>query len=337
MDEDSPDEQDSQLRPTISPRELIRGRRTYQRNREDPPRASPMPQIGRNTPYDQDAHDNTSEGSDDEHLVWRNIPHAHEATDDSRAADEIDKSEKLFKRLVEPCPDIFPKWRIFLVIALCGIHIFGGSMEWYPAASEAPSVPHKIPHSCHDELQALKDEYPNQDPSFWPSLEYNILGVLSDPPRPSFITFLYNESTSTVLLDKIVDATHGCMHPQSKPIVLNKLNLSDSINDFGVIIEKYKEELRKSRVMIVKNLQDISGIASRAFHDLCDSYNPIIDRYVVYFSLFYTHADWEEFPNPNDLASDLLKRRWDREISADTASALIARVTEAVLVLRKIY
>uniref|UniRef100_A0A1B0GL45 Uncharacterized protein n=2 Tax=Lutzomyia longipalpis TaxID=7200 RepID=A0A1B0GL45_LUTLO len=237
----------------------------------------------------------------------------------------------------------FPLKLFYILPVLVFLHIVlqsDGLPPKPPDAISAAGDAFEIPQSCKDELQELKDEYPNQDATFWPALEYNLWSVLKDPPRPSIVTFLYNVSTSTTLLDKIVYTTHACMHPEMDPIVVNGMTFSESRTggDFGVIIDKYKEALRRSRVMFVENLQDIPGLASRAFHDLCDSYNPIIDRYVVYFSLFYTRADWDESPNPNALASDLLKRRWDDEITVDTAAALIARVTEAVLVLReKIY
>ncbi|XP_059620014.1 uncharacterized protein LOC132263992 [Phlebotomus argentipes] len=186
---------------------------------------------------------------------------------------------------------------------------------------------------CNDTFKHIARKFSNQDDKFWQSIYIGLKAVVSEESRPNIITFLYNDTKSLDVFQAIVDVTKQCINPSREPIILTGNELNPLQDNYGVIIETYKPQLQESRIMVVEDLQKILAVSSRAFHDICDTKSPIVERFVVYFTLRYTEKDLEESDNASHLANNLLNRLWT-EIGADTASALIARVTDQTLFLK---
>lgn len=186
-------------------------------------------------------------------------------------------------------------------------------------------------NDCDSHLQMLKNKYNNQDPLFWRTISYGIKGV-KENSRPSVITFLYNDKKSLEIFEAAVELTKMCISLSEEPIVLSskELNVNNAQKDYGIIFEKYKSELLRSQIMLVQDLQMISALSSRVFHDFCDMKNPI----VIYFTLYYTKKDQQSYRNAEELAGSLLKKIWSFELDDNIASPLITRVTEETLFLK---
>ncbi|KAJ8932778.1 hypothetical protein NQ314_014482 [Rhamnusium bicolor] len=181
-------------------------------------------------------------------------------------------------------------------------------------------------------LEKLSQEFPSQVEDFWMYVEVGIQEITKFHQPKTFLLLYNDESQKTVnkILDKIsqfaVCKLTNCL---SIPVVLegNDLNTSDILEDYGRIISRNKEKLKKSGVMIVKNLEKIRGISAQAFHSFCDEYNPVVEK-----ALFIFTMKVDEFHENNvKFVENYLHRLWKDDIKDDKFYPLFTRISNNVL------
>lgn len=53
----------------------------------------------------------------------------------------------------------------------------------------------------------------------------------------------------------------------------------------GELIERYREDVTKTGVMLVKDIDEVPASLAMAFHYYCDEFNPLIKRSAIFFTL----------------------------------------------------
>lgn len=134
---------------------------------------------------------------------------------------------------------------------------------------------------------------------------------------------LYNISThvNCVLLKDI----NGY---ESAPIVLTakELHLPEFREDYGIFINKYRSELAKKNVMIIKNLDEIPSSVVGAFHSICDEYSPLVKQSVIVFTIKV-----EDFPEKEEpFVETMLRSKW-HDLKEDHFEPLFARLSGMIL------
>jgi len=183
-------------------------------------------------------------------------------------------------------------------------------------------------------IEELKQHYPLQLEDTWIALESGIDEITSFN-KPSVFLLLYkNEADRTVnkLLASIgkyatCNLNGNC---ETQPIILRSSDLStaDLKSDYGHVINKYKPELEKRAVMIVKNLDKVPGEVAQAFHSMCDEYTPLVDRTAFFFTMKVDSLENSE--TDLQLVEDILRRNWN-DLEDDIFYPLFTRISSMVL------
>lgn len=106
-------------------------------------------------------------------------------------------------------------------------------------------------------------DFPKQDKMLWKSLRISIESVLNDiPTRPSIFLLAYEDLASANKITRsIVERTTECMDSKVNALVLRPDDLAhnEMQKDYGVVITKYQNQLQKSGVMLVHDLNKVRG------------------------------------------------------------------------------
>lgn len=110
-------------------------------------------------------------------------------------------------------------------------------------------------------FEAAEREFPNQNKILWKSLEYGVENVLNDiPTTPSIFLFAYQDvDSANRITQSIVTRTTECMKSTVNALELSPADLqsSEMKSDYGVVITKYQNQLKRSGVMLVKDLNKV--------------------------------------------------------------------------------
>ncbi|XP_050302248.1 uncharacterized protein LOC126740321 [Anthonomus grandis grandis] len=175
-------------------------------------------------------------------------------------------------------------WFIGILVIL-----FAGVVAGYwLSAGDQPLLDYE--QKLQTKFEKYESEMKHQNEDFWRSIKVSIreVPVLK---QPRTILFLYedkSEKTLNLILEKVVNAALCFLTEcDKKPVQIQgaSLNNSQIIRDHGVIISKYADQLKKSGVMVVYNLEQVPGKAALAFHSFCDDYNPIAEKSLILFTL----------------------------------------------------
>lgn len=189
------------------------------------------------------------------------------------------------------------------------------------------------------QFKELTKEFPHQDKLLWRSLQKGIENVLNrNPSQPSVFLIAYNDmATSKNVMDKILNATVSCMKSQ-EPIKIDggSFATEEMVKDYGVIIGNYRERLQKEGIMFVEDVNRTPARAAQAFHAICDTETPLVERAVIFFTVRLDEYDANMEPNRvHSLIENKLERNWgkDTAINEDILKALIVRMTDQMFLL----
>lgn len=104
-------------------------------------------------------------------------------------------------------------------------------------------------------------EFPNQNKILWRSLEFGVENVLNDiPTKPSIFLLAYRDAHSANRITRsIVTRTTECMKSKVNALELSPADLASNEmkSDYGVVIAKYQNQLKRSGVMLVNDLNKV--------------------------------------------------------------------------------
>lgn len=213
-----------------------------------------------------------------------------------------------------------------LVVAALGIgFLFGRSNQ-------------KIPAQC-PEFKELTKLFTHQDIELWKSLKIGTEGVLNkDPTKPSVFLLAYNDKrTIDSVMDQVINATASCMNSKHPIILKSDALATDAMRkDYGEVIKSYKNQLKQEGIMYVADIDKVPIEAAKAFHAICDTVTPLVERLVVFFSMHLEHFDRTMSPQEIlNLVESGLENNWYKEgvINDNTLKALIGRITDQVFLL----
>lgn len=186
------------------------------------------------------------------------------------------------------------------------------------------------------QFRELPKRFTNQDVLLWKSLKVGIENVLNQTPaQPSVFLLAYNDAaTSKSLMAEIVNVTANCMQSQN-PIQLQGSSFATDamLNDYGEIIKTYQESLESEGIMFVADVHETPARAAQAFHTICDTVTPFVERSIIFFTLYVDQYDRKMKPQLiHQLVETKLERNWN-DIDPNTLRALIGRVTDQVFLL----
>lgn len=149
--------------------------------------------------------------------------------------------------------------------------------------------------------------------------------------KPSVFILLYKDDNEKILNEILRNYSSyaSCIfgNKNNIPIILNGDDISNmGFGDYGEILEKYKSELQRKGVMIVKNLDHVSGSLAPAFHAMCDEINPLVGKSVFFFTIRVEDYPEQEYK----FVEKLLRGKW-KNLKQDHFDPLITRITSMIL------
>jgi len=188
-------------------------------------------------------------------------------------------------------------------------------------------------------FKVSEQEFPKQNKILWRSLEHGVEVVLNDiPTQPSIFLLAYEDVDSANRITRsIIKRTTECMKSQVDALELSPSDLesTEMKTDYGVVITKYKNQLRKSGVMLVNDLNKVPTEVAPAFHSFCDVHNPLVDRSIIFLTLQLTRQTHSSSnTNTLQLVENYLRSNWSA-LQSFVLEPLITRVTEHVFVLNR--
>lgn len=115
-------------------------------------------------------------------------------------------------------------------------------------------------------FQQSEIEFPNQNAILWKSLQHGVESVLNNiPTSPSIFLLAYDDVNSVKrITHSIVQRTTECMNSNVNALELSPADLAydEMKSDYGVVIKKYKNQLKNSGVMLVNDLNKVTKFTS---------------------------------------------------------------------------
>lgn len=219
-----------------------------------------------------------------------------------------------------------------VVIILVGI--------WFVSSKFMPeevALPIKV--SC-PQFRELTNHFNSQDMILWKSLKVGIEGVLNNKPTtPSVFLLAYSDpDTVNRVMKEVLAATSSCMN-SSNPIQLDGRTFvtQDMIADYGIIIDKYRDQLTHEGIMYVSDFNEVPAEAAQVFHTICDTITPLVHRAVIFLTVRVDQTDKDLSSRKlSELIEHELITNWykNKKVSRDTLQALIGRVTDQLFLLQ---
>lgn len=219
-----------------------------------------------------------------------------------------------------------------LVIAGVVICLIAAAIAKY-CLSRSPPV--KFQH-CDQFVTELRPKYPTIDPMLWTTLNVSVNRALyRKPGEPSTFIFLYDSSSvQKALVEDVIEITSRCFD-ETQPIRLTNADFEtpEIAADYGAFLQQYKRPLEERGIMVVQNLDQVPAKAARALFTICDSYGPLVERAVIFFTIDISQRQREvsdSDQSPTEMAENLLRDQWRNGLKGDTLVPLLVRLTENV-------
>lgn len=196
------------------------------------------------------------------------------------------------------------------------------------------SPPVKFQH-CDQFVTELRPKYPTIDPILWTTLNVSVNRALyREPGEPSTFIFLYDSSSvQETLVEDVIVITSRCFK-ETRPIRLTNADFEtpEIAADYGAFLQQYKPLLEERGIMVVQNLDQVPAKAARALFTICDSYGPLVERAVIFFTIDISQrrAVSGSDQSPTEIAESLLRDQWRNGLKGDTLIPLLVRLTENV-------
>lgn len=186
--------------------------------------------------------------------------HEHLKYDENQKIREVSKTRISHKTemLVQQSTSYNWLWLIVMVLIIFGVCV----IVWRSQNVYAEHLDHADRMLCS--FDAYNEEFPNQDKILWKSLEHGVESVLNQiPTKPSIFLLAYQDAESANKITKvIVDRTTACMKSKANAVELSPddLKSNEMKTDYGIVVAKYRNQLQRSGVMLVKDLNKVTAI-----------------------------------------------------------------------------
>ncbi|CAG5042013.1 unnamed protein product [Parnassius apollo] len=207
--------------------------------------------------------------------------------------------------------------------------------------SDILSANNQINHVIYDknnfdnEITYLGGKYKVTDDSIL-QIRTGISTIFQRQDAGSFI-FAYNSQSTNfnpIFLNNFINdiAFAAAKYLRNESYVQNYVVVDSSKIDMKVhseLIEKYREDVAKTGVMLVKDLDEIPAPLAMAFHYYCDEFNPLIKRSAIFFTLDMAKCSDQKISHVS--IEKCLAKKWANIIPKDNIVPLLTRVVSIVV------
>ncbi|CAK1599563.1 unnamed protein product [Parnassius mnemosyne] len=189
-------------------------------------------------------------------------------------------------------------------------------------------------NNFENEITYLGEKYKVTDDSIL-QIQTGISTIFQRQDAGSFI-FAYNSQSNNFnpnflnnFLNDIAIAAAKYLRNDSyveNYVVVDSSNLDMKVH--SELIEKYREDVTKTGVMLVKDLDEVPASLAMAFHYYCDEFNPLIKRSAIFFTLNMARCSDQKISHAS--IEKCLAKKWT-VIPKDNIVPLLTRVVSIVV------
>ncbi|CAH4015352.1 uncharacterized protein LOC123706863 isoform X2 [Pieris brassicae] len=225
------------------------------------------------------------------------------------------------------------KYIIPIVIALCGIcYIVYGQ---YSDKNISFKIYDRI--NFYDDLKSMAQKY-KVKPDSMLQVRTGVDTIFQKEDAGSFIFTYDSKSFDSELffnfIDNISSASSRYLRNDTKDVqhvVLDSSKVITIKSDVDLIYE-FRDNLDKTGVLLVKNIERVPAKLAMAFHYYCDEFNPLVKKSAIFFTLDVSKCK-SLLGKPSldhDYIERCLKEIW-REVDRDKIAPLLTRVVGVIV------
>lgn len=173
-------------------------------------------------------------------------------------------------------------------------------------------------------IMSLNEKYNNQDRKLFKSLQAGIEGIKRTPQVPSVVTFFStDENAINAVLRDVIKIAKDCINQKFDPLLLTyeDFNIKEFFKDNSKVITKYKTELEKKTIMVIKEVDLINSTVVGSLHSFADTYNPLVSKSILYLTVKVPN---EPSGNKANYIYTYLQNQW-KDLASNIRDPLITR------------
>ncbi|CAD0195622.1 unnamed protein product [Chrysodeixis includens] len=187
-------------------------------------------------------------------------------------------------------------------------------------------------------MNNLQQKY-NINPDSILKLKTGLSIIFSKMDAGSFI-FVYDTNTNnfnSIRFDKFMDEVsftaarylrNHITAPQHTVVVSSNLEM----REHGELITRYRDDVYKSGVLLVKEIEGVPSDLAMAFHYYCDEYDPLVKRSAIFFTLNVANCSSVRDPEstPHEFIEKCLAGKWTT-MPKENMRPLLTRVVDVII------
>lgn len=186
-------------------------------------------------------------------------------------------------------------------------------------------------------LRDLQEKYNIDDDSIL-KLKSGISTIISRMDTGAFI-FFYNGNKINFDAIKFGKFTDEVAYTAAKYLrsemssiqhtVVESANLD--MQEHGQLISRYKDDVNRSGVMLVKEVDAVPSDLAMAFHYYCDEYDPLVKKSAIFFTLNKANcSNISVSKSTHDFVEKCLTKKW-KTVSPENIRPLVTRVVNVII------
>ncbi|CAB3236949.1 unnamed protein product [Arctia plantaginis] len=197
--------------------------------------------------------------------------------------------------------------------------------------------------SFENDMNRLQEKY-NIDSNSILQLKSGIITIFSKMDAGSFI-FVYNSKTqnfNSLQFEKFMDeVAHTAARYLRNDVSSIKHTVIVSTNldmaEHGELISRYRDDVDKAGVLLVKEVDSVPSYLAMAFHYYCDEYNPLVKRSAIFFTLDLANCSNVSEKKPtHDFIEKCLSAKW-KTVPKENMRPLLTRMVDVVIDVTRVF
>lgn len=248
---------------------------------------------------------------------------------------------------------------VSIIVAIIAIAIF---LKYYPGDEQDINVNvltcvrddvNCTTENVKQKLKTMKRKYTHQDDDLWRNVYVGIKSIIEKPQKPSIILLLGNRTDPLDCLAVLLgDVSRSALHSG-----LLKLTPEKFENDMGSVITSLRSSIKDKKAVvsitsyfiisiffiilitptlfclfqIIWDLLNINEEALKAFHNLCDRINPLVEEVIYIITIIAD--DFNESSKPLEFVERKLYEKLSGKMKEDAIQPLITRITDGPILI----
>ncbi|XP_075987219.1 uncharacterized protein LOC142983904 isoform X2 [Anticarsia gemmatalis] len=187
-------------------------------------------------------------------------------------------------------------------------------------------------------MNNLQEKY-NIDQNSILKLKSGISTIFSRMDAGSFM-FVYNTDTNNFNLTQFEKFINEVAYTAARYLRNNLSSMKHTVvtsssldmQEHGELISRYRDDVDKTGVLLVKEVDSIPSELAMAFHYYCDEYEPLVKRSAIFFTLNLANcSSTTDKKTTHDFIEKCLAKKWKTAVPPENMRPLLTRVVDIII------